>query len=103
MSQVECDARKNVMLDHYTGTVEMEALCMIDMLNENVIPSVKAAGVGPLADLEAAVKTLKSAVAAIHAADDNTKQAELARVLRLETMISIRETCDAADDNTKQA
>jgi len=97
MSQVECDARKNVMLDHYTGTVEMEALCMIDMLNKNVIPSVKAAGVGPLADLEAAVKTLKSAVAAIHAADDNTKQAELARVLRLETMISIRETCDAAE------
>ena len=33
----------------------------------------------------------------IHHTEDLKKKAELARVLRLETMISIRETCDAAE------
>lgn len=96
----ELAARQDVIHDHYTGTVEMEALCMIDMINQHVIPSVKTvvAG-GPLLDeLTAAVSTLKSAVAEIHTADTSMKKAELARVLRLETMIDVRETCDAAEE-----
>lgn len=94
----ELSARQDVLHDHYTGTVEMEALCMIDMINQHVIPSVKEAGVGPLDELSAAVTTLKSAVAEIHAAESSMDKAELARVLRLETMIDIRETCDAAEE-----
>jgi glutamine synthetase len=96
-SPEECEARQNGVLDHYAGTVEIEALCMIDMINQHVIPSVKAAGVGPLEELHAAVDTLKAAVGAIHAAEASTTKAELARVLRLETMIDIREHCDAAE------
>jgi hypothetical protein len=30
----------------------MEALTMIDMITQHVIPAVKEAGVGPLADLQ---------------------------------------------------
>ena len=30
----ELSARKEILLDHYTGTVEMEALCMVDMINQ---------------------------------------------------------------------
>jgi len=98
MKPDECAAREIILHDHYSGTVEMEALTMIDMINQNVIPSVKSAGVGPLADLEAAVPVLKNAVAAIHAAETSHAKAELARVLRLETMIDIRATCDAAEE-----
>jgi glutamine synthetase len=76
----------------------MEALTMIDMINQHVIPSVKVAGIGPLAELEAAIPTLKNAIAAIHAAGTSLEKARLARVLRLETMIDIREVCDAAEE-----
>jgi glutamine synthetase len=97
MTKEECVARQDVHHNHYTGTVEMEALCLIDMLNQNIIPSVKSAGVGPLKELEAAVGTLKKGVHAIHAADSPMDKAQLARVLRLETMIDVRATCDAAE------
>ena len=71
---------------------------MVDMINQHIIPSVKAAGVGPLSDLEASIGTLKSAIAEIHAAEDSYKAAQLSRVLRLETMIDIRAICDAAEE-----
>lgn len=98
MTKEECEAREIILHDHYTGTVEMEALTMVDMLNQHVIPSVKAAGVGPLSELEAAVGTIKDAMAEIHAADSSYKKGQLARVLRLETMIDIRAVCDAAEE-----
>jgi glutamine synthetase len=94
----ELAARQDVLHGHYTGTVEMEALCLIDMINQNVIPSVKAAGVGPLSDLEAAVPKLKAALKEIHAAESPLEKARLARVLRLETMIDVRVVCDAAEE-----
>lgn len=94
----ELSARQDVLHDHYTGTVEMEALTMVDMINQHVIPSVKAAGVGPLDELSAAITTLKAGIAEIHAAESSIEKARLARVLRLETMIEIRETCDAAEE-----
>jgi glutamine synthetase len=93
----ELAARQDVLHNHYTGTVEMEALTMIDMINQHVIPSVKAAGIGPLGDLEAAVPKLQEAVASIHAAESSLEKARLARVLRLETMIDIRAICDSAE------
>lgn len=94
----ECESRQHILHDHYWGTVDIEAKCLVDMINQHIIPSVKAAGVGPLSDLEAAVGTLKSAIAEVHAAEDSYKAAQLARVLRLETMIDIRAVCDAAEE-----
>merc|ERR1712048_1390961 len=94
----ECKARQDVLHDHYTGTVEMEALSLIDMINQHIIPSVKAAGVGPLAELESIVPVLKEAVAEIHAAEGSYEKAKLARVLRLETMVDHRAVCDAAEE-----
>merc|ERR1740130_647292 len=94
----ELTARQDVLHDHYTGTVEMEALCMIDMINQHVIPSVKVSEVGPLDELAASITTLKAGVAEIHAAESSVDKAQLARVLRLETMIDIRAICDAAEE-----
>jgi len=97
LSKDECAARQTVMLNHYTGTVEIEALSMVDMINQHIIPSLKQAGVGPVKELETAVGTLKKAIAEIHHADSEVTKAELSRVLRLETMLKVRETCDAAE------
>mmetsp|Transcript_1042 Transcript_1042/g.2312 ORF Transcript_1042/g.2312 Transcript_1042/m.2312 type:complete len:720 (+) Transcript_1042:193-2352(+) len=98
MTGEECVAREAALHDHYTGTVEMEALCMVDMINQHILPSCRDAECGPVSELEAAVSTLKSAVAAIHAAETEYEKAQLARVLRLETMVDIREHCDAAEE-----
>jgi glutamine synthetase len=98
LSTEECFARQDILHNHYTGTVEMEALTLVDMINQHIIPSVKSAGVGPLAELQTAVKKLKAGVKAIHAAETPYEKASLARVLRLETMIDIREICDAAEE-----
>merc|ERR1712183_1036744 len=96
-SKEECHSREVVLHDHYSGTVEMEALCLVDMINQQIIPAVKDAGVGPLAELESGVTTLRSAIVTLHNAKNSYEKAKLARVLRLETMVDIREHCDAAE------
>eukprot|EP00568_Trieres_chinensis_P002215 CAMPEP_0183290816 /NCGR_PEP_ID=MMETSP0160_2-20130417/399_1 /TAXON_ID=2839 ORGANISM="Odontella Sinensis, Strain Grunow 1884" /NCGR_SAMPLE_ID=MMETSP0160_2 /ASSEMBLY_ACC=CAM_ASM_000250 /LENGTH=727 /DNA_ID=CAMNT_0025451485 /DNA_START=45 /DNA_END=2228 /DNA_ORIENTATION=+ len=98
LTREECEAREIVLHDHYAGTVEMEALSLVDMIHQNIVPSVKAAKVGPLEDLFEAVKTIKAALAGIHAAETSYEKAQLARVLRLETMVEIRAVCDAAEE-----
>merc|ERR1712007_73360 len=80
LTKEECESRQHILHDHYTGTVDMEAKCMVDMINQHIIP------------------TLKAAIAEIHAAEDSYKAAQLSRVLRLETMIDIRAICDAAEE-----
>lgn len=98
LTAAECAARQTINLDHYIGSVEMETLCMINMINQHVIPSVKRAGVGPdVAILESSVKTLKAHLQQIHDTNDEKIAGALARSLRLETMEKVREVCDAAE------
>jgi len=97
MSKEETVSRETVLHEHYTGTVEVEAGTFVDMIHQHIIPSVKAAGAGPLAELEAAADTLTGALAEIHGAGDTYEKAQLARVLRLETMDAVRRTCDLAE------
>merc|ERR1712078_360832 len=92
----ECAARQEILLDHYVGTVDIEAKCMVDMINKHVLPSAKAAELPQVAALEAALDTLGKAIEEIRASSGKP-QADLARTLRLETMIDIREVCDAAE------
>jgi glutamine synthetase len=96
-SKQECHSREVVLHDHYSGTVEMEALCLVDMINQHIIPAVKEAGVGPLAELQSDVQTLRGAIAGLHDAKTSYEKAKLARVLRLETMLDIRKHCDSAE------
>jgi len=97
-SKDECEARAAILHDHYTGYVEMEALTLIDMINQHIIPSCKNGNVGPLDELHAAVAILKKSLGEIHAADSSYEKAQLARTLRLETMIDIRSVCDGAEE-----
>ena len=98
MSKEEATAREVCLHEHYTGTVEIEAGTMVDMINQHIIPSVKKAGKGPLEQLEAAVETIKGALKEIHDTEDHYESAKLARVLRLETMDELRKVCDAAEE-----
>lgn len=93
----ECAARQAVLLEHYTGTVEMEALCLIDMINQHVVPSIKAAGTGGEKKIAKQTEVLEKAIEGIHGAADEFAAASLARTLRLETMINIRTMCDDAE------
>jgi len=98
LSAEECDARQTVLLNQYVGYVEMEVQCLVDMISQHIIPSVKAAQVGPLSELSMAVVTLKKALDELHHTDDLKLKASKARILRLETMLQVRETCDYAEE-----
>lgn len=93
----ECEARQTVMLSKYVGVVEMEARCLVDMVNQHIIPAVKSGEVGPLDDLQQGVATLQSELTKLHAVCDLKQKAAMARKLRLETMIAVRASCDAAE------
>jgi glutamine synthetase len=98
MSKDESLAREEILFEHYVGTVEIEAGTFIDMVNQNVIPSVKEAGIGPLKELYNVVDTLKAALKEMHDTEEAYEKAKLARVLRLETMPECRKFCDAAEE-----
>mmetsp|Transcript_26999 Transcript_26999/g.65593 ORF Transcript_26999/g.65593 Transcript_26999/m.65593 type:complete len:706 (-) Transcript_26999:270-2387(-) len=100
LSGEECKARQTCLVDHYVGTVEIEVLCLIDMLNQHVIPAVKAAEGKHLHALQGAVDTLKNALEGVHAEEDEQKRGNLARTLRLETMVNIRDVVDEAEGET---
>ena len=101
---VECQARQNVMFNHYIGTVEIEAGCMKNMIVQHVIPSVEDSQIpGPVLDqLKGAVKELEIKMHEIHDAKSLAEKAQLSRKLRLETMINIREICDKAESLVPQ-
>ena len=96
-SPEECEARREVLLNHYTGTVECEALVMADMIHQHVIPSLKAAGM-PTAEVEAAAQKVKDALHDVEALDgDAFAAATAARALRLGTMQEARRVVDEAE------
>ena len=105
-TEEEVKARQAVLLEHYTGIVETEALAMIQIMEQNVIPSTEEASAlmksvsDPRLDvskLRGAVKGLQQALDDIHAQPDHMEAARKARVLRLETMVATRELCDLAE------
>lgn len=66
MSKTECEARVEVMFNHYEGIVDMEAKVMIDMINQNVLPSIKASESSPGYDPQW-TQQANAAVAAVQA------------------------------------
>ena len=63
-SEQECQSRRFILLEQYINTVQEEVYCLIDMIQRNVIPSVKAAD---LDTKDADLKYLESAVAQLNA------------------------------------
>jgi len=92
----ECEAREEILLGEYIGTVEMEVECMISMMLQKVIPACKKADVSTDA-LAGGVVTLQAAVKTIHDTKATADKAALCRTLRLETMVAVRVFCDDAE------
>jgi len=96
MSKLEVDARRDAGLQHYAGSIEMEALCMVDMVKQQILPALKEAGVAT-DGVTKALATVEKGLAGVHAESDDLKKATLARTLRLETMIEARAVIDATE------
>ena len=95
MSTKESVARAEIMFEHYSGVVEIEAKCMIDMITQHVLPSCAKAGISSSAvnsGLSAVKKGLDGAMAL-----EGQAMAEAMRTLRLETMEATRKACDEAE------
>eukprot|EP00961_Rhodomonas_salina_P056688 761564-Rhodomonas_salina.1 len=76
--------------------VEIEAKCMIDMVQQQILPALKRAEVDT-ADIEAALPALKEGLHEFEHESDDYAKATLGRVLRLETMEAVRAACDEAE------
>ena len=88
-------ARTDVNLDHYTGTVEMEAKCLVSMIEQHIVPSCDKAGVATDA-LAAHAETLKAKLAQMHAAtaESPLAAATVAHELRHGEIEEARVVCD---------
>mmetsp|Transcript_34832 Transcript_34832/g.75694 ORF Transcript_34832/g.75694 Transcript_34832/m.75694 type:complete len:722 (-) Transcript_34832:66-2231(-) len=89
----ETEARKEILLEHYIGVVEMEVLTMADMISQHVAPSGMSARLNVDSVLAGAEKIL-AALKAVHDEKNLDEGASLARTLRLETMVEVRKLCD---------
>jgi len=100
LKKSETAARAEVMFVHYSGTVEMEAKCMIDMIQQYIIPDCKKAGLesGIISGLQGAVQSIGVGLASMEAAESEYEKAKKARELRLEVMEEQRKKCDAAEE-----
>jgi glutamine synthetase len=98
----ECDARTDIMLEHYIGVVEMEALTMIDMINQNVIPSCldshdSIQNACPINELKLGMLNIKQHLNSIHKSNNIIDKSRIANTLRLDIMEKIRDLCDECE------
>ena len=96
MTKEETIARRDVMLQHYSGLVEIEAGCMVDMIKLQILPALKEGKIDT-AGVSKALDMVTKGLAGVHHEGDLFKKATLARSLRLETMIEARTHVDAAE------
>merc|ERR1719458_902594 len=74
LSPEECKAREEVLLEHYSGTVEIECRVMVDMINQHVIPAAQTTGIDKwVQDLQDEVGRLERALAEMNTAPTPSK------------------------------
>ena len=96
LSKDELIARRDIMLEHYVGLVEIEANTMVDMIVQEIVPALKGAGCDASAVM-AGCNKVQAKLSEMHKADDGYPKAACARELRLEVMDQCRQACDAAE------
>ena len=96
LSKDELIARRDIDWNHYTGSVEIEALTMIDMIHQSIVPALKSVGMDTAA-IASGCDKIQTKLNAVHAAQDGMQKASCARELRLEVMEEARKACDEAE------
>jgi glutamine synthetase len=104
LSAEECEARKQVMLEHYTGLVEMEVLCLKDMILQHVLPACNASNSCDKETSErlaSAANMLVEKALELEEAPDVQTAAKLAHALRFGSMEHVRTLCDETENSVK--
>ncbi|MBR4225098.1 MAG: glutamine synthetase type III, partial [Oscillospiraceae bacterium] len=117
--------RRDIMLDNYVKTVNIEALTMIDMAKTQILPAVSAFAADKASaliakkqatgvscgydakivdtlskaadDIDGAVTVLEKAAADLAAIDDVVKQSEFVRDTLIPAMDALRSAADASE------
>lgn len=103
LKEDEVDARYNVMLSSYIGTVEMEVKALISMINRDILPGVRKAsqeGFCNSNDVSMIVEHLTNLESKLHfmeSTHDLLTKAKLCRSLRLNTMTEVRHFLDGLE------
>ena len=94
----ECNARVECLLGQYTQIVEVEAMCMKDMIQKEIVPILPQAGLdAKKGELLGCASKLEASVKEMHGMDDSAAAAAFARTLRLEVMDECRKAVDAVE------
>jgi len=105
LSEVECQARQNVLLNEYIGVVEIESNCIVDLTHQYVLPAVEQVydfEADVLVHINEELEVVKKLQKDIHHETDLKTKAKLSRELRLGAMLKLREKIDAAEEITPQ-
>lgn len=93
----ELAAHQNVLFEHYADIVEMEAMVMVDVIHQRVLPSMEASGHAALGEMKSVLGSLEAAIQRIKEALSAKEKAILAKELRSGEMINARSICDQAE------
>ena len=124
-TEAEIFSRRDIMLDNYVKTVNIEALTMIDMAKTQILPAVSAFAADKASaliakkqatgvscgydakivdtlskaadDIDGAVTVLEKAAADLAAIDDVVKQSEFVRDTLIPAMDALRSAADASE------
>ena len=99
----ECQARQDVSLNNYIYVVEIEGGCLVDMLNQQIIPALSAVTHKSrrlnevLHRLEKGLESMQSNLEAIQSEQDLVAKAAMCERLRREVMLEVGEVCKEAE------
>jgi len=104
LTKDECYSRQNIMLSQYINIIEIEVLCLINMIQQYIIPSLlnnkeedEILKNNYYNELKNSIQKLDNDLNNITNDNDIIMKAKKARILRLETMIDIRKICDKVE------
>jgi len=97
-NEKECKARREVLLEHYIGIVEMEAKVMMDMVKQHVLPAATAARMENEDEIIQGMEKINMSLRKISETKELQERANFARALRLEIMEKmVRPVCDKVE------
>ena len=91
LTRAESMARMEVMHDHYSGLVEMEASCMIDMFKQYILPVAEDYAKEHVAPIKAACASVEAKLVQMHDAEEPSIKAGIARELKLSRFARARQ------------
>ncbi|KAL3941818.1 MAG: hypothetical protein SGBAC_003898 [Bacillariaceae sp.] len=93
----ELDARQSVLYKHYAAIIEMEARVMVRVIQQRILPSMRASENESLSKMESSLGSLEDVIKKLKDSTSAKEKAILAKELRLGEMVAARLICDQAE------